>query len=91
MNCRRFAVGLLALVILVHAGRAVKAKGPTSRPATATATILTAANNDVAKSRLAPRAGTQGQNIIRKFVDSGGHVHSGRQDRSIEIVIIDLP
>lgn len=91
MNCRRFAVALLAPVILVHAEQAVKANDPTSRPTTATATILTTTRNDTAMPQTASRDRMQRRSVVRKQIDRNGYVGNGRPDDLREIVIIDLP
>ena len=83
MNCRPSAVTLFALLGLVPTAQAAIAGTPTSRQATATATILTAVTND--------RAKYQASKIVEKYIGIDGRVTVVRKLQSRPIIIIDLP
>lgn len=83
MNCRPSAIMLFALVGLVPMAQSAIAGNPTSRQATATATILPATTNDLAKH--------QNARIVEKYITVDGRVATIRTVNSTPIKIIDLP
>ena len=83
MNCRPSAILLFAFVGLVPMTQAAIAGKPTSRQATATATILPAVTNDLSKH--------QARKIIGKYIGIDGHVTTIQNLQSRPIIIIDLP
>lgn len=84
MNCRLFAVALIAVVGLVPALQSEKANASTQRPATATATILT-----IAVNRDEPPSSRQAR--VTKYIGPDGHVTRPDDPQARKIIIVDLP
>ena len=83
MNCRPSALTLFALVGLVPMAQSAIAGTPTTRQATATATILPAITND--------RAQYQNAKFVGKYITVDGRVETVQNPHSRPIKIIDLP
>ena len=88
MNCRSFAVALFVSAGLVPMAQTANAGTPTLRNATATATILPVATNDIpdAKNIAMPL-----QRPTLKYIGADGHVTNIKNPLVRKIVITDLP
>ena len=84
MNCRLFAIALIAVVGLVPALQSEKANASTQRSATATATILT-----IAVNRDEPPSSRQAR--VTKYIGPDGHVTRPDDPQARKIIIVDLP
>lgn len=89
MNCRSFAVALFLSVGLVPTTQTANAGTPTPRQATATATILPTATNEIIPD--AKHIAMSSQRPTLKYIAMDGHVTNTQSPSVRKIIITDLP
>lgn len=93
MNCRPFAAAALVLAGLVPIAQAANAETPTTRLATATATILQVTTNDpYARTNFVGNRRNSGPDQLKtRFIRPDGTVTNSATNGSRRLIIVDLP